>query len=60
MKTKKQPIQWQVACTAIVVLGILECVAMCYGINGTMRTIIFTLIALIVGIQMPQIKTKLL
>jgi len=55
---KKQPIQWQVACTAIVVLGILECFAMSHGINGTMRTIIFTLIALIVGIQMPQIKIK--
>ena len=55
---KKQPIQWQVACTAILVLGLLEIAAMHYGINGTMRTIIFTLIALIVGIQMPQIKLK--
>ena len=56
MKTKKQPIQWQVACVAIVCLSLLEVAAMHYGINGTMRTIIFTLIALIVGIQMPQFK----
>ena len=54
--TKKQPIQWQVACIAIIVLGLLEIAAMHYGINGTVRTIIFSLIALIVGIQMPQIK----
>lgn len=58
MKKTKQPIQWQVACTAILCLTILEIGAMQYGINGTMRTIIFTLIALIVGVQMPQIKLR--
>ena len=57
-KKTKKPIQWQVACVAIIVLGLLEVAAMYYGINGTMRTIIFSLIALIVGIQMPPIKFK--
>ena len=55
-KKTKQPIQWQVACTAILCLTVLEICAMNYGINGTFRTIIFSLIALIVGVQMPQIK----
>lgn len=40
--------------TGIIGLVILECVAMSYGINGTMRTIIFTLIALMVGINIPK------
>ena len=55
-KKKKQPIQWQVACVAILCLTGLEVAAMYHGINGTFRTIIFSLIALIVGVQMPQIK----
>ena len=55
----KKKVDWKVACTAIVCLSILEIAAMHYGINGTMRTIIFSLIALTVGIQLPQFKTKL-
>lgn len=55
---KKQQIDWKVACVAIICLSLLEVCAMFNGINGTMRTIIFSLIALIVGIQMPQIKVK--
>jgi len=58
MTKKKKLIQWQVACVAIICLSLLEVAAMHYGINGTMRTIIFSLIALIVGIQMPQLKLK--
>jgi len=52
--TTKKKIDWKIACTAIVCLTGLEIVAIANGINGTMRTIIFTLIALIVGIQFPQ------
>lgn len=40
-----------VAIVAIVCLTILQCTAMYYGINGTMRTIIFMLIAGIVGLK---------
>jgi len=57
-KKTKTKIEWQVACVAIICLSILEIAAMHYGINGTMRTIIFSLIALIVGIQLPQFKFK--
>lgn len=55
-KKTKPKVDWKVASIAIVCLSILEVCAMHYGINGTMRTIIFSLIALIVGIQMPQFK----
>ena len=55
---KKTKIDWKVACVAIVCLSVLEIFAMRNGINGTMRTIIFSLIALIVGIQLPQFKTN--
>lgn len=51
-------IDWRLSGIAIVCLTLLELVAMYQGINGTMRTIIFSMIALIVGIQMPQFKTK--
>lgn len=40
--------------TGIIGLVILEIFAMGFGINGTMRTIIFTLIALMVGINIPK------
>jgi len=55
----KQKIDWKVACVAIVCLSILEICAMYNGINGTFRTMIFSIIALIVGIQLPQFKTNM-
>ena len=57
--TKKTKIDWKVACVAIVCLSILEICAMYNGINGTFRTMIFSIIALIVGIQLPQFKTNM-
>ncbi len=41
--------------TAIVSLTILEVFAMHYGINGTMRAIIFTIIGSLAGLSMPSI-----
>jgi succinate dehydrogenase/fumarate reductase cytochrome b subunit len=55
---KKDEIDWKIAGIAIVCLTILELAAMYHGINGTIRTIIFSLIALIVGVQLPQFKLK--
>ena len=54
----KDKIDWKVSCVAILCLTAIEIVALFNGINGTMRTIIFSLIALIVGIQLPQFKLK--
>jgi len=56
MMAKKEKIDWKVSMTAVICLSVMEICAMFNGINGTMRTIIFSLIALIVGIQMPQFK----
>jgi len=56
-KTKKK-VDWKVSCIAILCLTALELAAMYYGINGTMRTIIVSIIAFIVGIQLPQFKLK--
>lgn len=50
---QKQKIDWRIALCAIICLTGLELAAMHYGINGTIRTIIFTMIALIVGITIP-------
>ena len=58
MAKKKEKVDYRIACTAILCLTGLELAAMHYGINGTMRTIIFSMIALIVGIQLPQFKIK--
>ena len=55
---QKTKLDWKVASVAIICLTILQTVAMANGINGTMRTIVFSLIALIVGVQLPQFKTK--
>ena len=56
MDKQKQQVDWQVSVAAILALAVLEIFAMSYGINGTMRTIIFTLIALIAGVSIPQEK----
>ncbi len=42
--------------TAIICLTILQICAMYYGINGTVRTIIFTMIGLLAGLSLPQLK----
>ena len=49
-------VDYRVSISGILCLTALEVAAMHYGINGTMRTIIFSMIALIVGIQLPQFK----
>lgn len=51
MTTKK--IHWSISIVAIVCLTVIEIFAMYFGINGLMRSIIFALIAGIVGISIP-------
>jgi len=43
-------INWITGVVAIVCLSVMEVFAMHYGINGTMRTAIFTIIAAIAGL----------
>ena len=42
--------------TTIICLTLIEIVAMNKGINGTMRTIIFSMIAGLTGLSLPQLK----
>ena len=56
MTKQKLKVDFRVSIAAILCLTVLQISAMYYGINGTMRTIIFSMIALIVGIQLPQFK----
>lgn len=50
------PVDKWIVITAILCLSILEIFAMSYGINGTMRTIIFTIIAGLAGFALPSKK----
>lgn len=58
MMTTKKQIDWKLSAIAVGCLTILQLASMYYGLNGTIRTIVFSLIALIVGVQLPQFKTK--
>ena len=42
--------------TALISLTVIQLAAMHYGINGTMRAIIFAMIAGLTGLSMPQLK----
>ena len=43
----------KIVITAIITLGIVQVAAMFFGINGTVRTIIFTMIGTLAGLSMP-------
>jgi hypothetical protein len=51
-----KPVDKLIVITAIICLSILEIFAMKYGINGTMRTIIFTIIAALAGLSVDTSK----
>jgi len=57
MATKKQKVDWRLSGIAIVCLTVIEIFCIQNGVNGLFRSMIFSLIALIVGIQLPQFKT---
>ena len=50
METK---IHWSISIVAIICLTVIELFAMHYGINGLMRSVIFAIIAGIVGLTIP-------
>ena len=43
----------KIVITAIITLGIVQVAAMIFGINGTVRTIIFTMIGTLAGLSLP-------
>ncbi len=59
MTRKKEQLDWRIVCTAIGVLGIYGIYAASQGINGHLMSLIVGLIALIVGVKIPDfIKSK--
>ena len=53
-KKNKKNVATPVLVTALIVLGVIQCVAMSYGIDGTLRALIAFLIAGIVGLHWKQ------
>ena len=47
---------YYVSISAIICLSVLEVFAMYFGINGLMRSVIFSIIAAIAGISIPEDK----
>ena len=56
MVKKQRDVDKSIIITAIIGLVIIELFAMYKGINGTMRAIIFAMIAGLAGLSMPQLK----
>ena len=58
--TKKKPqIDWKIVCIGLVCLTALELYALSMGINGTLLKLVMTIIALTIGITIPNpIKPK--
>jgi len=53
-KKKQKSIDWRIIVTGIFCLTLIEIVAMCFGINGTLRTTIVGAILLAIGIIIPR------
>lgn len=53
IKQKKKEVNKDIVITAIICLAVLEICAMMMGINGTVRTIIFTMIGTLAGLSLP-------
>lgn len=49
----KEKVDRSIVITAIIGLVVLQLAAMNYGVNGTMRTIIFTMIGTLAGLSIP-------
>jgi len=57
--TEKKQLDWRIVCVAIIVLGVYGIYAAAQGINGHLMSLIVGIIALIVGVKIPDfIKSK--
>jgi len=56
MTTKKASVDWRVMMTGIAALTIIEIVALCNGINGSLMTIVLMIIAASIGVSIPKEK----
>ena len=53
----KKKIDWKIMCTGLVCITGLEVYALSQGINGTLLTIVIAVLAGVMGLTMPQVKT---
>ena len=51
-------IDWRIMCTGLVCITGLEVYALSQGINGTILTIVVAIIAGVMGLTLPQLKTN--
>ena len=54
----KKKIDWRIVITGIICLTILEVFALMNGIDGTLFTFVVGIIALAIGVTLPQVKVK--
>ncbi len=50
----KDKIDWRIVIAGILALTVIECVAMANGFNGTVRSIIIAIIAIAIGVTIPN------
>lgn len=58
-KKNKKKVDWRIVCLGLICITTLEVVALLNGINGTAYTMIIGIIALAIGVTIPNpIETK--
>jgi len=50
----KQKIDWKIVCVGLICLTVLECFALYMGINGTVLKSVLIVIALAIGVVIPN------
>lgn len=51
---KKEKVDWRIVCTGIAGIVVLECVALGMGFNGTILKTVLVILALAIGITIPN------
>ena len=54
MKTKKKQMDWRVLATGLVCLTAIEICALMNGIDGTLMTLVVSIIGLVIGVTLPN------
>ena len=51
---KKKQMDWRIVCTGLVCIAGLECFALSQGLNGTLLKTVLIIIALAIGVTIPN------
>lgn len=55
---KQKIIDWRIVVTGIVCITLIELFALYQGINGVLLTGVIAVIAAVIGVTLPQVRTK--